>query len=164
MTVLSQKEAVFQAITKVLNEADVTFDGSTAAKDIMTKEHRAQVNQILFDSFRSGAIILDCEKNDKELKAYVSGLQTNWLNKDKRLNGNVIFATKNPGSRAGSGDAQLKALRALLSRTENESEKAEIQGYIDDRLSKLEEEKKKTKKAVAIDFSALPEELQNKYA
>lgn len=163
MTVLSQKEAVFQAITKVFSEADVAFDGSIVAKDLMTKEHRAQVNQILFDSFRSGAIILDCEKSDKELKTYVSSLQTNWLNKDKRLNGNTIFATKNPGSRAGSSDAQLKALRALLSRTENESEKVEIQSYIDDRLSKLEEEKKKTKKAVAIDFSALPEELQNKY-
>lgn len=163
-TTLSQKEAVFQAVTKVLSEANVSFDiGNTNVKDLITKEFRAQVNQILFESFRNGTVALDGEKTDKELRQYVSGLQTNWLGKDKRLNGNVKYAAKNPGSRAGSTDPQIKALRGLLSQTEDEAERVEIQEYIDDRLTQLDSGKP-SKKSAQIDMSALPAELQAKYA
>lgn len=163
-TTLSQKEAVFQAVTKVLSEVNVSFDiGNTDVKGLMTKEFRAQVNQILFESFRNGTVALDGEKTDNELRQYVSGLQTNWLGKDKRLNGNVQYAAKNPGSRTGSTDAQIKALRGLLSQTEDEAERQEIQGYINDRLEQLEGEKR-TKKVASIDMSVLPAELQAKYS
>lgn len=162
-TTLTQKEAVFQAVSKVLSQAGISFDaGNTNVKTLMTKELRAQVNQILFESFRSGVVVLDSEKDDKELKQYVSGLQTNWLNKDKRLNGNVVHMAKNPGSRTGNSDPQIKALRGLLSQTEDEKERAEIQSYIDDRLAQIEANKP-AKKGVEIDMSALPAELQAKY-
>ncbi len=96
MSKMSQKEAVFSAVTNVCGESDGAYTP--------TKEQRASVNQILFEGFRSGTI--ECEKDydDSGLKAYVSGLQSNWLRKDKRLNGNVQYVAKNPGSRAGSGD------------------------------------------------------------
>lgn len=161
---MSQKEAVFSAVTSVLANAGIAFEaGKTNVKDLMTKELRAQVNQILFQSFRNGSVVLDGEKSDKELKQYVSGLQTNWLNKDKRLNGSTQYVAKNPGSRAGSTDAQVKALRGLLSQTEDEAERAEIQGYLDARIEELEKDKK-GKKSAPIDMSALPAELAAKYA
>ena len=150
MTKMSQKEAVFQAITNVIGE----FEGAC----VPTKEQRATVNQILFEGFRAGTIELDREFDDKELKQYVSGLQSNWLRKDKRLNGNVQYVAKNPGSRAGSSDPQLKAMRALLATKTDETERAEIQAFIDKRVAEV-----KPAKTVTINVADLPEELRHLY-
>ena len=92
---MTQKEAVFSATVNVVGE----FEGAYTP----TKEQRAQVNNILFQGFRAETIELDRTYNDSELKAYVSGLQSNWLRKDSRLNGGIKYVPKNPGSRAGSG-------------------------------------------------------------
>jgi hypothetical protein len=152
MTKISQKEAVFQAVKNVCGEQDVYTP---------SKEQRAQVNAILFEGFRSGTIELDREFSDTDLKSYVSGLQSNWLRKDKRLNGNVAYVAKNPGSRAGSGDASLKAMRALLSTLTTEEDKIEVQGHIDARIAEIGASKKKT---VTVDFSALPADLASKFS
>lgn len=149
---MSQKEAVFQAVKNVCGDQE-----SYAP----SKEQRAQINQILFTGFREGRIELEREFSDSDLKAYVSGLQSNWLRKDKRLNGGVSYVAKNPGSRAGSGDPQLKAMRALLTTVETEEDRVEIQGHIDARLTELN--KAKVKK-VTIDFSALPADLASKFS
>lgn len=151
MTKMSQKEAVFQAVKNVCGEQE-TYTPS--------KEQRAQVNAILFEGFRSGQIELDREFSDSDLKSYVSGLQSNWLRKDKRLNGNVSYVAKNPGSRAGSGDPQLKAMRALLSTLTTDADRAEVQSHIDTRIAEINASKKKT---VAVDFSALPADLAAKF-
>jgi hypothetical protein len=153
MSKISQKEAVYQAVVNVTG-----FTGEGACEP--SREHRAQVNAILFEGFRAGNIELDKEFTDAELKTYVSGLQSNWLRKDKRLNGNVSYIAKNPGSRAGSGDPQLKAMRALLSTLTDPNEKAEVQSYIDARVSEINASK--TKK-VTIDISMLPADLQAKF-
>ena len=148
---MNQKEAVYQAVISVTG-----YNGEGACSP--TREQRAQVNMILFEGFRNGKIQLDREFTDTELKSYVSGLQSNWLRKDTRLNGGVQYQPKNPGSRAGSGDAQLKALKALLSVTSDPADRAEIQGYIDARVAEL------TKvSAPTIDFSKLPPELAAKF-
>lgn len=143
---VTQKEAVFQAVMNVVGE----FDGACTP----TKEQRAQVNQILFEGFRAGTIQLDREFTDTELKAYVSGLQSNWLRKDKRLNGGIKYEAKSPGSRQGSGDAQLKAMRALLSTLTEAADKAEVQKHIDARVAEISKAKVKT-----IDLSHLPADL-----
>lgn len=162
MSKMNQKDAVFAAVTQVLANAGIAFDeGKTVVKPLMTKELRAQVNAILVQGFKAGTIELDGEKSDTELKQYVSGLQSNWLNKDKRLNGTVQYAAKNPGSRTGITDPQVKALRGLLEQTDDADEKAEIQGYLDARLEAIGAGKKA--KAKEIDFSALPPELAAKY-
>ena len=148
MTKMTQKEAVFQAILNVCG----TQDGAYAP----TKEERAQVNQILFEGFRAGKIELDREYDDSGLKAYVSGLQSNWLRKDKRLNGGVQYVAKNPGSRAGSTDPQVKAMRALLQTKTDPSERAEIQSFIDKRVAEI-----KPAKTVTINVADLPPELQH---
>ena len=152
MSTLTQKEAVYQAVTAVTG-----YTGEHGPCN-PTREQRAQVNMILFEGFRSGSIQLDREYTDTELKSYVSGLQSNWLRKDARLNGGVKHQPKNPGSRAGSGDAQLKALRALLGVTQDPSDRAEIQGYIDARVAELNKSR-----TPEIDFSKLPAELAAKF-
>lgn len=159
MSQLSQKEAVFQAISKVLGEAGVEFVEGTDVKDLMTRERRAAVATILVSGFQAKSITCDKEFADEaELKSYVSGLQSNWIRKDTRLNGAVAYKAKAPGSRAGSGDSQLKALRGLLKTVTTEAERNEIQGYIDNRLAELN-----ANKAPSVDVSALPAELQAKY-
>lgn len=153
MTKVNQKEAVFQAVCNVTGH---NGDGAVS----ITKEQRAQVNAILFEGFKSGKIEREREFSDSDLKAYVSGLQSNWLRKDKRLNGGTQYIAKNPGSRAGSSDPQLKAMRTLLSTLTDESEKAEVQSYIDARVKEISAEKQ----AKTVDFSALPADLAAKFS
>lgn len=153
MSKMTQKEAVFQAVKNVCGEQDGAYTP--------TKEQRAQINQILFQGFKSETIELERQFSDSDLKGYVSGLQSNWLRKDKRLNGGVSYVAQNPGSRAGSSDPSLKAMRALLSTLTTEEEKAEVQGYIDARVAEINASKKKS---VSIDFTALPADLASKFA
>lgn len=155
---VTQKEAVYTAITSVLAEAGVHFEEGSDVSTVLTKEHRAQVNAILFEGFKSGQIQLDKSFGDTELKAYVSGLQSNWIRKDKRLNGGTQYVAKNPGSRQGSGDPQIKAMRLLLSTLTDESERSEVEAEIAKRQAEITKSK-----APAIDFSALPESLRAKF-
>jgi hypothetical protein len=148
MTKITQKEAVYQAVTNVCGTQDEAY--------APTKEQRASVNQILVEGFKNGSIELDRTYDDQALRAYVSGLQSNWLRKDKRLNGNVAYVAKNPGSRTGSGDTSIKAMRALLATKTDASERAEIQSFIDKRLSEI-----KPAKTVTIDVDSLPEALKH---
>lgn len=157
MSTQSQKDAVYTAIVSVLNENSISFNESTDIGPLMTRELRSQVNQILFEGFRSGNITLDKVLSDVDLKGYVSGLQSNWIRKDKRLNGGVSYTTKNPGSRVGSADPQLKAMRLLLSTLSSEEEKSEVQSAIDARVAEINASK--IKKTV-INTEVLPESLK----
>jgi hypothetical protein len=160
MTKLTQREAVFNAITSVLADHGVEFEAGTDVGPSMNKDIRSEVNAILFEGFRQGKIEISKEYSDSDLKAYVSGLQSNWIRKDKRLNGNTQYIAKNPGSRAGSGDAQLKAMRGLLkSLPAGSAEASEVQTHIDRRVSELSASKVKT----TVDFANLPEALRAKF-
>ena len=156
MSKMSQKEAVYSAVSSVLNENSITFTEGEAVK--MTKELRAQVNAILFEGFKSESIELDGSYSDSQLKGYISGLQSNWLRKDKRLNGGNKYSAKNPGSRIAAGDAQLKAMRTLLSTLTAASDREEVQAAIDSRVAEIQASKVKT---VTIDTESLPIELRN---
>jgi hypothetical protein len=61
MSKLSQKEAVYNAVTSVLGENNISVSEGTDVSTLMTRELRSQVNQILFESFRSGTVQLDRE-------------------------------------------------------------------------------------------------------
>jgi hypothetical protein len=150
---MTQKEAVYTAICSVTG-----FTGEGVLE--ISKEQRAQVNAILFEGFKAGRIELEREYTDSDLKSYVSGLQSNWIRKDKRLNGGVQYQAKNPGSRAGSTDPQLKAMRALLTTLDSAEDRAEVQKHIDAKVAELQA----AKQAKTVDFSALPADLQAKFA
>ena|ERR1051325_1447199 len=150
---MTQKEAVFQAICNVTG-----FNGDGTLT--ISKEQRAQVNAILFEGFRSGSIELDREYTDSDLKGYVSGLQSNWIRKDKRLNGGVTYVAKNPGSRAGMSNPQIKATKALLSTmTPGSDDYIEVETV----LNQLVEAERAAKQTKVVDFSALPAELRAKF-
>ena len=151
---INQKDAVFAAISSLLSNEGITIDGDVAP--LMTKDRRARVNQMLFFGFRNGQIELGREFTDHELRSYVSGLQSNWIRKDPRLNGGVKYAARNPGSRIGSGDAQLKALRALLNVKTDPQDRAEIQRFIERRESELQPKP-------TINLDDLPIELRKKF-
>lgn len=157
MSKMSQKEAVYSAVTSVLSENNISVSEGTDVSTVMTRELRSQVNAILVEGFNSGSVELDRTFNPSDLKAYVSGLQSNWLRKDKRLNGGAKYSAKNPGSRIGSGDAQLKAMRSLLSTLTDESERSEVQSHIDTRVNEIQAVK--AKKSITVDFAALPADL-----
>ena len=148
MSKMSQKEAVFSAVVNVCGQSDEAYSP--------TKDERASVNQILFEGFKNGTIeFAGTLPDDTKLKGYVSGLQSNWLRKDKRLNGNVQYVAKNPGSRAGQTDPQIKAMRTLLSTQEDPAKRAEIESFIARRLAEI-----KPAKTVELDVDALPEALR----
>ena len=152
MSKQTQKEAVYTAVVNVCGKHETYAP---------TKEQRAMISQILCEGFRGNTIELDTAyETDAELKSYVSGLISNWVRKDKRLNGGVVYMAKNPGSRAGSGDPQLKAMRALLSTLTTDAERSEVQGYIDARIAEISATKVKT----TVDFSALPADLAAKFS
>ncbi len=148
-TKMSQKAAVIAAVFNVCGQHEGPYSPS--------KDERASVNQILFEGFKNGTIEYTGElPDDTKLKGYVSGLQSNWLRKAKELNGGVAYQAKNPGSRAGSTDPQIKAMRVLLSTQEDPAKKAEIQAFIDKRLAEI-----KPAKSVTIDVDSLPEALRH---
>jgi hypothetical protein len=161
MSQMTQKEAVFNAVSSVLSEANITVSDNENYSTYMNRELRAQVTNILVEGFNSGTIALDkVFTSEAELRTYCSGLTSNWLRKDKRLNGGAKYEAKNPGSRVGSSDVQLKAMRALLGAKTDPAERAEIQSFIDARVIDIKVSRKPAK---AIDFSALPAELAEKY-
>lgn len=152
---LNQKEAVYAAILSVKG----TIDGRVTLSD---GEHQRVVS-MLVDGFKSGQIKLGRSYTDAELRKYTVGLVNNWLRKDTRLNGGEKYMAKNPGSRMGVGDEQLKALKALRAILTNPQEIAEIDSYIEKRMQELAAERAK-KSISEINFNVLPDELRAKIA
>lgn len=152
---MKQKDAVFQAVCAITGMTE--FDGPVS----LTSEQRAQVNNVVCEGFKALTVDLDRSFTDAELKKYTSGLISNWLRRDTRLNGGTKYQAKNPGSRAGSSDPQLKAMRALLSTVTSDEDKAEIQSHIDARVAEIGAAKVQAK---PIDYSALPADLAEKFS
>lgn len=153
MSKMKQKDAAFQAIVAV-----TAFSGEGVCT--MTSEQRAQARAILCEGFRNGKIELTREYDDAQLGGYVSGLISNWLRKDERLNGGTKYVAKNPGSRAGMSNPEIKATKALLSTLEvGSQDHAEVQAV----LNSLIEADRASKVTKTVDFSALPAGLREKF-
>lgn len=152
---MKQKEAVYQAITNLF---ELAGDGAVE----LDRSQKHEVIQVLTEGFKAGRISYDgIVPEDKELRNYCSGLLNNWLRKDTRLNGGVKYEPKNPGSRTGSGDEQLKALRALLDsgQVTDAADQAEIRRAIDARIQEL----KPKAPAVTVNYDALPAHIRSKF-
>lgn len=155
----TQKDAVFSAVTSVLSEAGVSVNEGENFAPHLIRELRSQVTNILVEGFTSGSVDYDGEvPTGPKLRTYCSGLTSNWLRKDKRLNGNTAYIAKNPGSRVGSSDVQLKAMRALLNTKNEHADREQIQGFIDLRVAEIKASRKPVKE---INVSDLPAELRH---
>lgn len=160
---MNQKTAVCNALIAVLAERGVTYElgGSTPISEVLTDKDTATVRANIQAGFRAGEIEMTAESkakyaDDGEMKKYVSGLVNNWIRKNKEFNGGEVYQPKNPGSRAGSQDEQVKQMKLLLSATQDVETKALIQSEIDKRIAEI----KPTKK-VEFDISKLPDSLKH---
>jgi hypothetical protein len=141
---MTQKDAVYCAIVTVLTDAGISFDaGTTDVAPILTRELRSKVNAILVQQFSYGSIELSDEAKSTlttptKLKAYVSGLVSNWIRKDVRLNGGHRFTSSAKSSAGFKRDPQLKALHQLYSAQVDENKRNEIQAHIDRRVQELQ--------------------------
>lgn len=152
---ISQKEAVFNAVTEVLG----TFSGTVE----LSTEQRKEVIGMIIAGFANGTVELSSEAaakydTDAKLKSYTQGLVSNWLRKDIRLNGGERYETKNPGSRAGGGDETVKALRSLRRSLTNTTQIAEVDAEIAQRVAAFKASKQPK---VEINADLIPENLRH---
>jgi len=155
---MNQKEAVFQAVNAVFSEHGIAFESGMDANTLLTKELKGQVVEILFTGFQNKTVGLSATIEDAHLKGYCSSLLSNWLRKDTRLNGGVKYVAKNPGSRAGSGDEQVKAMKQLLKIHPGDED---IINALNARLAEIGASKVNTP---TVNFEALPEALRAKFS
>lgn len=149
-----QREAVYQATINVMGEQDGKYEPTT--------EQRKQIIAIVAEGLQAGEVSFSDSAKAKydtpeKIASYTSGLVSNWLRKDPELNGGTKYVPTNPGSRAGSSDDQVKALRALLkSGTLDEDGTAMAEQALADRLAEI----KAAKVEQNIDFDALPDSIK----
>jgi ribosomal protein S2 len=152
----NQKQAVRNAITSV---SDYVIGSEAIASEYLTDAQKAECREILFNGFKNGTISYTTEfaskvQDDSYLKKYVSGLLNNWLRKDTGLNNGQKYVAKNPGSRTGSGDAQLRELRKLMKTVAGTENEHAVQQAIDARIEEI-------KPQVEINVDALPDSLKH---
>lgn len=164
---MKQRDAVYLAVTGVLSDAGVHFEDGMDVGPMLSKEIRSSVQAIVVEGFTSGKIAFEASEannekmsNPAKLNAYVSGLISNWVRKDKRLNGNTSYTAKNPGSRTGSSDEQLKTLRALAKQFAGTDKESIIAAQIDKRVAELRAEKAKTTELSEEQLAALPADVR----
>ena len=157
----TQRNAVFAAICNIRNVE--SFDGPVT----LTKDERGLVHQMVCEGSRSGAIEFENtpanqEKlaSDSKLSGYVSGLISNWLRKDTRLNGGGKYVAKNPGSRAGQSDEQMKTLRALAKQFAGTDKEQVVLAQIEKRKSELAAAKVKSVELTPEQIDALPADVK----
>lgn len=150
MSNITQGEAVFQAVNEVFDVRPVPPTSS------WTEDQKQKVYGYVLAMFKAGTTTHKGSPTDAELVKYIPGLVNNWVRKDKRLNGGSTYQPKRPGSRTGSGDATLTALKQLQAVSVDPTVKAEIELEIEKRMAEL-----KAAKAPAIDITKLPEHLRH---
>lgn len=156
---MRQVDAVIEAVMKVKPDFKQYGD---KGNEIIIGDLRKQVCKIVMEGILNGDVDYNKdEKNTKEVKEYVPGMVSNWLRRNKVLNGDVNAKAAKPGSRIGVGDDKLKTLRDLR-KTQVEPEiLTEIDKHIKQRLNALKKEKQVVKQA-DINLDALPPHLRNK--
>lgn len=163
----TQREAVYTATHAVLKEKGIKFEDGQDIDPIMKGDTtlRSMISVIICAGLEANEVALkDTKENDDKLanpaklSSYVSGLISNWFRKDKRFNGGVTYKPKNPGSRAGQGDAQLKALRGLFKQFDgvDQGQAEKLQVAITERVAAIQAEKAKS---TPIDLTVLSPEL-----
>ena len=161
---ISQHQSVVNAVKSQLGER---FIPGQDAKQLLTKSDRQAIAATIAKQMLEGEVALsDSAKSkygesvDTLASKYVMGMVTNWLNKSPELNGGTKYVTKNPGSRAGSGDEQVREMRKLkkqLTELGNAEGAARVEDAIIARLAELGAAKVKP---VTINADSLPEELR----
>ena len=150
---MKQRESVYNAVLAIMGPDHTVY--------VPNKDERSQIIAMVTESLVSGETdFSDAAKlkydTDAKVKSYTAGLVSNWLRKDTNLNGGTKYVPKNPGSRTGMRDPQIKALRQLL-KIETDTDKIEaITEQLNIRTAEVAAAKVKD---VDIDITALPAHL-----
>lgn len=159
---MKQSDAVYKATEQVFTEHGVDFHDGIKAQDFCTAEMRKQIIEIVTAGIESGDVDFSDSAHAKhdttdKKRGYVRGMVSNWFRRDQRLNGGEVYQPKNPGSRVGSSDDQVKALRALLKSGTLDADGVKMaEKALNDRLAEIRAERNK----VEIDIDALPANIQ----
>jgi hypothetical protein len=158
---MNQRDATCNTLLSVLTDRGVSYElnGETPISEVLNSEDKAKARTILFAMFKAGKVDYRADfqakvDDDKELSKYISGLVNNWIRKAPEFNNDTTYKAKNPGSRTGSGDEQIKAMKSLLAITTDPEAKQAIEEAIAERQEAL-------KPKVEIDVNALPESLRH---
>ena len=160
---MNQKKAVVSTILAVLEERGVKYElgGSVAVSTVLTDDDKTKIRNTLFSMFRANQIEMKPDAkaksaDDAYLKNYVSGLLNNWVRKEPEFNCGNKYQAKNPGSRAGSGDSQIREMKKLLTQVTSEKDRQMIQEAIAARQLEIKPVE------TGIDFDKIPESLKSK--
>lgn len=152
---MNQRTATVQTVLNVLADKGVVYElnGPKAIKDCLDATDKEKIRAEMFRMFKQGEITIATEYGDADLKKYINGLVNNWITKAPEFNGGKKHEIKNPGSRAGSGNPEVKNMRLLLEQVADPETKALIQAEIDKATA--------PKEKATIDASFLPESLRH---
>ena len=156
-----QVDAVIHYTKQVMADS---YQEGVDIKSYITKEQRSDIELLVTDSILTGETQMSDEgrlkyQDQEKLLGYVRGMVKNWFAKSKELNGGVKHEYKNPGSRAGQGDAKLKELKALrgqLVTAGNTAGVAKVDEFIAKRVAELKPTEVKT-----INADLIPDELKD---
>jgi hypothetical protein len=158
---MNQRQATVNTILSVLTDRGVSYElnGVTPISEVLNADDKTKIRAIMFTMFRASKVDFRADfqakvDDDKALKEYVSGLVNNWIRKAPEFNNDSTYKAKNPGSRQGSQDEQIKAMKGLLAITTDPEAKEAIEAAIADRQEAL-------KPSVSINIDALPESLRH---
>ena len=159
---MKQSEAILKYTNEVLDSEGIKFDEGTDIAEVANGDVRKQVADLVTEGILSKEIDFsdkarETYDTEAKVRSYVSGLITNWWKKNPKLNGGTTYKPKNPGSRTGNGDKQMKELKkAAKVYADDPAKLASINEFIDKRRAELIAAKKKD---IEINYDVLPEGL-----
>lgn len=152
---MNQKDGTHQVVSAVLKESGTPIDPKTPVT--LSPEERAKCIERLSTMFSQKQISCTQSYEPKRLKTYCGGLLSNWLKKDRRLNGDVEFQLQNPGSRADNSSPEIVEMRKLKKQVKGTDNEAKVQKILDEMVTNHRQAKKKQD----INLDLIPAELQD---
>lgn len=156
---ISQKDAVYNCVTGFLKEKGIDHEDGNRVE--LSKDERKTVIGMLIEATESGVTEVKSSTARADLNNYWNGTLSNWLRKDTRMNGGSKYVTKNPGSRAGAGDDQLKELKKLLARVTLAGNEENIQAVNEAIEARVAEIAKEKAAELEVDMDKIPDSLKH---
>jgi len=159
---MSQSRSVIEATVSVLGEG---FRPGVPVLSYITKAQVSEVVDLVTQSICEGLTDFSAQAKTKYntpklVRTYVVGMVNNWHRKSKELNGGMVYTPKNPGSRQGQGDAELKELKLLRKALQERNAKPEAIAKVDEAIQARLEVLGQAK-APTINLDLIPEHLRS---
>lgn len=146
---LSQKDAVYQATQAVLEDRNLNLEDSQDIREVIGEDMdaRRQIRDLVLKALQDGQVALGETKSGDpgSMRAYATGLISNWFRKDRRLNGGHRYVPQihkseyrtNAARQNSSNDDRIVRFHAALDVAETDELKELLQEAIDDREDEI---------------------------